>query len=218
LKVAGLEALVRIIDNDKIYYPYSFINYIENSNYLKKFEEWLIKETIEKIRKWGINISINISAKSFNEPDFIWKIRNIPEEIRDKITIEITERVFIEEQEKAMAIISIIKKMKNPPKIAMDDFGTGYSSLVYLKDLPIDIIKIDIAFIREILKDKKSFALVQTIIELAKRLDKLTLAEGVEQEEQLNILKFLGCDLVQGFLLSKPLSIDIIESNIINKH
>jgi EAL domain-containing protein (putative c-di-GMP-specific phosphodiesterase class I) len=100
----------------------------------------------------------------------------------------------------------------------MDDFGTGYSSLVYLKDLPIDIIKIDIAFIREILKDKKSFALVQTIIELAKRLDKLTLAEGVEQEEQLNILKFLGCDLVQGFLLSKPLSIDIIESNIINKH
>jgi PAS domain S-box-containing protein/diguanylate cyclase (GGDEF)-like protein len=218
LKVAGLEALVRIIDNDKIYYPYSFINYIENSNYLKKFEEWLIKETIEKIRKWGINISINISAKSFNEPDFIWKIRNIPEEIRDKITIEITERVFIEEPENAMAIISIIKKMKNPPKIAMDDFGTGYSSLVYLKDLPIDIIKIDIAFIREILKDKKSFALVQTIIELAKRLDKLTLAEGVEQEEQLNILKFLGCDLVQGFLLSKPLSIDIIESNIINKH
>ncbi|MDI6714382.1 MAG: EAL domain-containing protein [Thermodesulfovibrio sp.] len=215
LKVAGFEALVRIIDKDKIYYPNSFINYIENSQYLNKFEDFLIKETIEKIRKWRINISINISGKTFNDANFIQKISRIPEEIRDKVTIEITERVFIENPDHVMDLISMIKKMKNPPKIAMDDFGTGFSSLVYLKDLPIDIIKIDIAFIRDILKDKKSFAVVQTIIELAKRLDKLTLAEGVEKEEQLNILKFLGCDLVQGFLLSKPLSIDIIESNII---
>jgi len=215
LRVAGFEALVRIIDKDKIYYPNSFIDYLENSRYLSRFEDRLINETIEKIKKWERNISINISGKTFNNPDFILKIKNIPEEVRDKIIIEITERFFIEKPERARDIISSIKKMNNPPKIAIDDFGTGYSSLVYLKDLPIDIIKIDIAFIRDMLKDKKSFAVVQTIIELAKRLEKLTLAEGVEREEQLNILRFLGCDLVQGFLLSKPLSAEDVENNII---
>lgn len=215
LKIAGFEALVRVIDNDKIYYPGFFIDYIENSPYLKKFEDLVIKEAIEKIEKWKLNISINISGKTFNDPEFIQMLSRIPENLRDKITIEITERVFIENPERAMALISMIKKMKNPPKIAMDDFGTGYSSLVYLKDLPVDIIKIDIAFIRDMLKDKKSFAVVQTIIELAKRLDKLTLAEGVEHKEQLDILKFLGCDMVQGFFLSKPVSEKIVESDII---
>lgn len=87
----------------------------------------------------------------------------------------------------------------------MDDFGTGYSSLAYLKDLPIDIIKIDIAFIRDMIKDRKSLAIVQTIIDLAKRLDKITLAEGVENKDQYEILKSIGCDMVQGFLFYKPM-------------
>ncbi len=98
----------------------------------------------------------------------------------------------------------------------MDDFGTGYSSFVYLKDLPIDIIKIDMAFTKQMVYDKKALAIVQTIIELAKRLDKLTLAEGVETREQLEILKSLKCDMVQGFLFSKPLPEKEMKSVIIN--
>lgn len=98
----------------------------------------------------------------------------------------------------------------------MDDFGTGYSSFVYLKDLPVDIIKIDMAFTKQMVNDKKALAIVQTIIELAKRLDKLTLAEGVETREQLEILKSLKCDMVQGFLFSKPLPEKEVESGIIN--
>jgi PAS domain S-box-containing protein/diguanylate cyclase (GGDEF)-like protein len=215
LEVAGFEALVRIVQGDKIYYPGFFMDYIENSQYLSKFEDWLIKEATEKIKKWNINISINISGKTFNEPDFIKKLSWIDENIRDKITVEITERIFIENPERTIELISMIKKLKNPPKIAIDDFGTGYSSLVYLKDLAVDIIKIDIAFVRDMLKDKKSFVIVQTIIELAKRLDYITLAEGVEDKQHLDILRVLGCDMLQGFFLSKPLSEKAVESDII---
>lgn len=217
LKLAGYEALVRIVDKSgEVYYPKVFIDYIENSSYLRMFEDWAINEIVQKIKKWNLNISVNISGKTFNNPEFVEKLAQIPEEIRDKITIEITERVFIENPEDAMVLISMIKKIKNPPKIAMDDFGTGYSSFVYLKDLPVDIIKIDMAFTKQMVFDKKALAIVQTIIELAKRLDKLTLAEGVETKEQLEILKSLKCDLVQGFLFSKPLPEKEVESGIIN--
>lgn len=129
----------------------------------------------------------------------------IPSEVRNKLTIEITERIFINDPEYTMQILSDIKRMEYPPKIAIDDFGTGYSSMSYLRDLPIDIVKIDKAFIKDMIKDKKSLAIVETIVELAKKLEKITLAEGVETVEQFDILKTVGCDFVQGFLFSKPL-------------
>lgn len=206
LQIAGFEALMRIIDRDgTIYYPDFFIDYIENSQYLMMLENRTIQEAIEKIKEWKTNISINISGKTFNNANFIKKILDIPVEVRNKLTLEITERIFIEDPYFAIELISSIKKLTNPPKIAMDDFGTGYSSLAYLKDLPIDIIKIDIAFIRDMIKDRKSLAIVQTIIDLAKRLDKITLAEGVENKDQYEILKSIGCDMVQGFLFYKPM-------------
>lgn len=207
LKIAGFEALVRIIDRSgRIYTPDFFIDYLENSYYLIVFENWAIGEIAEKIKKWGINISLNISAKTFGNPIILSLLSAIPVEVRDKLIIEITERTFIKEPEYAMQILQDIKSMDNPPKIAIDDFGTGYSSMIYLRDLPVDIIKIDRAFIKEMVKDKKSLAIVQTIIELARKLEKTTLAEGVETQEQFEILKSTGCDLVQGFLFSKPVA------------
>lgn len=206
LKFAGCEALVRIIDeNGKLYPPNVFIDYLESSHYLRSFENWAIKEIIEKIEKWKINISLNISGRTFINPFFQTIIAGIPKGVREKLIIEITERIFIENTDYTMQILKNIKSMESPPQIAIDDFGTGYSSIVYLKDLPIDIIKIDRIFIRDMIKDKKSLAIVQTIIELVKRLEKKTLAEGVETKEQYEILKEIGCDFVQGYLFSKPL-------------
>lgn len=206
-KIAGFEALVRIIDRDgKLYTPDLFIDYLENSQYLSSFENWAINEVTEKIKKWGTNISINISGKTFSNPSLITILSEIPSEVRNKLTIEITERIFINDPEYTMQILSDIKRMEYPPKIAIDDFGTGYSSMSYLRDLPIDIVKIDKAFIKDMIKDKKSLAIVETIVELAKKLEKITLAEGVETVEQFDILKTVGCDFVQGFLFSKPLT------------
>ncbi len=205
LRLAGLESLVRIrIEDGKIYTPNFFIDYLENSHFIDIFEHWAVKEITDKIYRWNINISLNISAKTFSTPSFQDIISMIPEDIKDMITIEITERALIENIDYTIRVLRDIKQSEHYPKIAIDDFGTGYSSIIYLKDLPIDILKIDSTFIRNMTLDKKSLAIVQTIIDLAKKLEIKTLAEGVETEEQLNILKQLDCDYVQGFLFSRP--------------
>lgn len=215
LKLAGFEALVRIIDRDgKVYIPNFFIDYLESSHYLSHFENWALNEINEKIKRWGVNISLNISGKIFSSPILLNILSGIPVDVREKLTIEITERTFINNPEYAMQILRDIKSMDNPPKIAIDDFGTGYSSMMYLRDLPVDIIKIDRTFIKDMVEDKKSLAIVQTIVELAKRLEKTALAEGVESKEQFEILKAIGCNLVQGFLFSKPVSEEEIASFI----
>lgn len=213
LEIAGFEALIRIVDNNgKVYTPNIFIDYLENSHYLREVETWALKEVIEKIKKWNKNISVNISGKNFMSPVFPTLIQAIPSEIREKLVIEITERIFIENTQFTMEVIKDIKSMYKPPKIAIDDFGTGYSSMIYLKDLPIDIIKIDRSFIKDMSNDKKSLAIVMTMLDLGKRLDVLTLAEGVELEEQYNLLKVAGCDYVQGYLFAKPLPEEEIEN------
>jgi FOG: EAL domain len=130
------------------------------------------------------------------------------------INIEITESLFLENFDKA---VSTLEKLKSSGfKISIDDFGTGYSSFSYLKDLPIDYLKIDISFVRHILNDKKSRSITKTIIELTHNLEMKTIAEGVETKEQFELLKSLGCDIVQGFWLAKPMPIselvDFIES------
>ena len=130
------------------------------------------------------------------------------------INIEITESLFLENFDKA---ISTLEKLRSSGfKISIDDFGTGYSSFSYLKDLPIDYLKIDISFVRHILNDKKSRSITKTIIELAHNLEMKTIAEGVETKEQFELLRSLGCDFIQGFWLAKPMPIselvDFIES------
>ncbi|GAB6184151.1 sensor domain-containing phosphodiesterase [Thermodesulfovibrio hydrogeniphilus] len=206
LNIEGFEALVRIVDEDgKLYTPNMFIDYLESSHYLEAFERWAINEVIEKITKWGKSISINISGKTLVNPAFTLRISTLPDKIREKLTIEITERILIKEPEHATVTLLDIKNIDFPPKIALDDFGTGYSSLNYLKDLPIDIIKIDRAFVKDLTTNSKNLAITQTIIYLAKKLGMKVLAEGIETEPQYNLVKELGCDFVQGFLFSKPL-------------
>ncbi|WP_297889251.1 bifunctional diguanylate cyclase/phosphodiesterase [Sulfurihydrogenibium sp.] len=203
LKLEGFEALVRIKDKDgTIYTPNVFIDVLENSKFLVEYEKWLLNEIMDKSKKWNIPISFNASSNSFKNQEYINYLSSLDNKI--SLIMEITERVLMKEPEKTIDILNKIKKT-TALKIAVDDFGTEYSSLKYIKDFSIDEIKIDISFTREIVENKKTQALVKTIITLAKDLGMETLAEGVEKQEQLEILRDLGCDYVQGFLLGKPL-------------
>ena len=216
LSIGGFEALARIKDEEeRIYNPSSFIDYLENSVYLEAFEEYALETVVKKIKKHNINISLNISGKSFSKPNFMKKVLSACYNVGGSLTIEITERVLVEDIKKTKFILNGLKNCKaefgeegiceNPIKIAMDDFGTGYSSLLYLKDLPINVLKIDISFVRDIAKGYKEKALVKTIIGLSKELGLKTIAEGVETQEQFDILKSLDCCYVQGFLLAQPM-------------
>lgn len=118
--------------------------------------------------------------------------------------MELTERIFAQDLEKIKTTLTKLRE-KDRLKIAIDDFGTEYSSLRYIKELPLDELKIDISFIKTITQDYRNRALVETIILLSNRLGFITVAEGVETEEHLKILQDMGCNFVQGYLLGKPM-------------
>jgi len=214
LKLAGFEALVRIKENEKIYYPGEFIDYLEDhSEILFKFEEKGLEKIIKQIEIWKKPISFNLSAQSLQNTPFIRKLIKLNEDIAKNLIIEITERNLIKILELAINNLNYLKS-KNPHiKVAIDDFGTGYASFSYLKNLLVDLVKIDISFIKDITKDEKEKNLVKGIIDLCHNLGFKTIAEGVETEVQYKILKELGCDKVQGFYFSKPLPPEEISRN-----
>ncbi len=212
LKIAGAEALVRIRENNELIPPSKFISILETSPYLFDFGILCFEKNIKKIEKWKIPISINISSQSFKILDFLNllnRFSTILTQFPYFLQLEITEHTLAENVELAKRIINTIKFFK--VKVALDDFGTGYSSLNYLKDFPIDTLKIDISFIKDMVKDSKTYYIVANIISLSHFLGIKVVAEGVETEEQLKILRDLDCDYIQGFLLSKPLPEEEIE-------
>lgn len=209
LKLAGFEALVRIKDKDgTIYSPAHFIDYLENSRFLREFEIWAVTEAARRAEEWGKPISVNISAKTL-ENDELWeKLLNTC--YKAPINIELTERAIVENPGKILNVHKKLKRCRNI-KLALDDFGTGYSSLTELANLPIDLLKIDISFIRGLAKDEKKRIIVKNVINLSKDLGIKTIAEGVETKEELELLQKMGCTYLQGFLLSKPLPEEEVE-------
>lgn len=236
--VAGFESLIRIVDEDgTVYPPIKFIDYLENSKYITKFEEWALEEVSQKIKKFNslndkkdITISLNLSPKGLleyslnltsdelSDKSFIERLKSLPVEVQNNLVIEITERNVIKDIEKSKKIFKDIKDLNKNIKIAIDDFGTGYSSLTYLRDLAIDILKIDMSFVRNIARSKQDLSLVKFIIGLAKDLGLKTIAEGVETEEQVKLLSLLGADYLQGFYFAKPMpeeeAVKLIMENI----
>ncbi|MBO8144288.1 MAG: EAL domain-containing protein [Thermodesulfobacterium sp.] len=212
LKIAGLEALVRIKEKDgTLHLPSEFLEYLENSSYLRDFEEWGIKTLEEKILKWKIPISFNISGKSSVGLDSVKRLikRFRSKKFFSNLIIEITERVIVQNVEEIKELVKFFKSQGI--KVALDDFGIGYSSLNYLKEIPFDILKIDRIFIKEMLKSRKETALVKNIIDIGHSFGMKVLAEGVETKEQLQYLDIMGCDYVQGFYLAKPMPEEEIE-------
>ncbi len=216
-KIIGFEALARIKDGEKIIPPSEFIDYLENSPYLKRFEEWAFQKAAQQIKNLNFNFSINISARSFFEEDFVERIKKLPSEILPFLCLEISERTIIRDLNKAKDIFTRLKTEANSIKIALDDFGTGYSSFLELKELPVDIIKIDRSFIADMLKDKKQISMVKGLIDLAHSFDIKVCAEGVETKEQLQALDIMGCDYAMGFYISKPVPEEELKTLLFSK-
>ena len=206
LKIAGLEALIRIKDKKGyIHFPNEFVDFLENSIYLEQFEKWALNEISKKINELNLPISLNISAKTFRNPEFLKQLLKCGKGLKKYINIEITERLFMEDIEKTKEVIQSLGKYETI-KISIDDFGTGYSSLLYLTELNVDFLKIDISFVRKLEKDIKTREIVKVIIDIAKVLRMKTVAEGVETETQYKILKDFGVNYIQGYFLEKPIS------------
>jgi EAL domain-containing protein (putative c-di-GMP-specific phosphodiesterase class I)/GGDEF domain-containing protein len=192
--------------------PGKFISEVEQSSLIEPLTEWVIKRSIEDIKEKNdifndenINIAINISARNFQDPMFLDMLFTNFEKYNfdpTKFAIEITETDLMLDME---TNINKLKQLKNMGvKIYLDDFGKGYSSLKYLRELPVDFIKIDISFIRGIEVSKTDRDIVLSIIKLSHSMDMKVVAEGVETKKQLDYLKEVGCDYAQGYYFTKP--------------
>ncbi len=222
----GVEALVRW-ENKKLGFvpPDKFIKIAEEIGLMGKLGSFVIETSLAEIKNLqnemniDFHLSINISVKQFMEVKFYEELIKCIEKTKfdkAKITLEITENIFIND---VNYILSILNKLrKNGICISMDDFGTGYSSLSLLKKLPIDELKIDKSFVDDIIDDKNALSMVTSIITIAKNLDMVVLAEGVEKLKQKEILESYGCNLFQGYYYSKPLKIEDLKYFVESKN
>jgi len=151
-------------------------------------------------------VAVNVSVQQLALPGFAKRVFRYLEQTGmrpEQLEIEVTESLFIKEMS---LVVDELSELRNAGiVIALDDFGTGYSSLSYLRTLPIDIIKIDRSFVQEIEESVEARDLIESILHIAKALNKTVIAEGVETHAQLNVLRRMGCDTMQGYLLSRPL-------------
>lgn len=223
-RLYGVEALVRW-ENKKLglISPDEFISIAESTGQMISIGKHIIKTTLyeiqeiqQEIKDSSFQTSINISVKQFMKIDFIEELFSLIQESKINkllITLEITESIFIDDFD---YILTLLKALKDKNiKLSLDDFGTGYSSLSMLKKLPIDELKIDKAFVDDILSDEDSKNMAQSIISIGKQFNMTVLAEGIEKVEQKELLNQMGCDLYQGYYFSKPIRKDALKSFVL---
>lgn len=211
-ETVGMEALIRWHHPDLgLVSPAEFIPLAEDSGLIVPIGEWVLRTACMQNKSWQdeglgpLSVSVNLSARQFQQPDLSKAVVLILEETElnpHDLELELTESSIMKNAESAASTLNDLKALG--VKISIDDFGTGYSSLGYLKRLPIDVLKIDRSFVRDLTTDPDDAAVVMAIITLAHNLRLKVIAEGVETEEQLRLLHLLRCDLVQGYLFGKP--------------
>lgn len=217
----GFEALIRWTDNELGEVPPSiFIPIAEETGLIIPISNWVLNTAFETLKKWQDNydfkgiLSINISPCQLKQDTFIESISSLLKKYDvnpEYLEFEVTEGVMINNIESTIEKLKMIKDMKI--KISLDDFGTGYSSLSYLQTLPLNTLKIDKSFINNITsQDGIQAHITSSIINMVKRLGLSTIAEGVEYPEQMNLLKKINCNIVQGFLKGKPMPEDLCDS------
>ncbi len=223
-KIASVEALLRWNDQNNCYMSISeLIKRAEDAGFINEITNWLFSSVTKQLKEWkekGIEIavSMNISSKDLNDEAFIDHVKSyiMENDINPKyIEFEISEKSVLQDEKPAL---EQLKKLKSTgAKLSLDDYGTGYNSFKNLIDFAgkFDYLKIDKIFIDKFLKDEK-FIMVDCIIKASHRLGMKVIAEGVEIKEQLEILKSIDCDMIQGFYYSKPLTADEAESYILN--
>ncbi len=213
-KLRGFEALARIKDTDgTILKPTEFISVAEKTGLIDRIDVCVFTKAstflvdVLNNEKVDVTLSFNISVKHLMKNTFIDSIRNVIKETKippKNLELEITESIMIDSAEKALNRINEIKQMGI--KVAIDDFGTGYSSLSYLNKLPSDMLKIDKSFIDAMNKNDSSKQYVSAIVSIGHILNLKVISEGVEYEDQLETLRNIGCDYIQGFIWGKPLA------------
>ena len=223
--LSSAEALVRWVHPELgMISPGVFIPLFEENGLIQRLDTYVWEEAARQIRDWkdrlgyAVPISVNVSRIDMYDP-------RLPETLQDIIRahgltgrdflLEVTESAYTQD---SMQIISTVETLrKNGFQIEMDDFGTGYSSLNMISNLPIDALKLDMQFVRDAFKEGGSTHMLEVIIGISDYLSVPVIAEGVETEEQLHVLKSLGCDIVQGYFFSKPVPAEKFESFILQK-
>ena len=222
-RVYGAEALVRWMNPvSGMVLPGEFIPLAEESSLIVEIGDWVLDAACRQLSVWqshkstrNLTIAVNVSAQQFKLADFVERVSavlNAHGVEASKLKLELTESVVLSD---AVEVADVVAKMRALKalgvKLALDDFGTGYSSLAYLKQLPLDQIKIDQSFVRHIATDYNDALMVKTIIDLAQNFDLDVIAEGVETEAQLAFLNQHGCLAYQGYLFGRPMPIETLE-------
>ncbi|MBD2518996.1 EAL domain-containing response regulator [Nostoc sp. FACHB-973] len=212
-KIVAAESLLRWQSPELgVIYPTEFIPLAESTGLIVPIGKWVVKKVCEQIKSWrdagiySLNVAVNLSVLEFNQPDFIQKIVNFIETNKlqaDCLELELTESMIMQDINSAIATMNKLRSLG--VKIAIDDFGTGYSSLIYLKNLPINTLKIDRYFIHNVANDPQKSAITKALIQMAHNLNLDVVAEGVETEAELAFLRQHNCNSMQGFLFSRPL-------------
>ncbi|MCU1352447.1 MAG: diguanylate cyclase/phosphodiesterase with sensor(s) [Acidimicrobiales bacterium] len=215
-QVCRYEALVRIQERDRLVLPYDFIDVAEETGLLVKIDEYVLDEAIGQAARWSRDlafpdfggVAINVTGRHLADSHFVQVISDALEANdlpAGSVALEVTERVLMEASNSAMDCLRTIRRLGVP--IGLDDFGTGYSSLAYLRQFPLDFLKIDRSFVRHLSAGTENVAIVTAIIDLAHAIDLFVVAEGVESEEQMATLTSLECDQAQGYLFGRASSV-----------
>lgn len=191
--------------------PGDFIPLFESNGLIRRLDHYVWAEAASQIRKWKdafgytLPVSVNVSRVDIYDPDLEKRLLDLLEKNHltpSELMLEITESAYADD---ARGLTDVVNNLRDKGfKIEMDDFGTGYSSLNMITGIPIDVLKIDMMFIRNMNRDEKSLKLVELVMDIAKFLKVPTVAEGVEDASQVETLKKMGCDLIQGYFFSKP--------------
>jgi len=220
-RVIGAEALLRWKHPRRgILLPAEFISLAEETGLIVPLGSQVLESACRQLATWArsaelssLSIAVNVSARQFRQADFVQQVlttlRNTAADPR-LLKLEITESMLLDNLEDTIDIMRALKS--HGVQFSLDDFGTGYSSLTYLKRLPLDQLKIDRSFVRDMVSDPTSGAIAQAIVSLSRAMDVSLLAEGVETEEQRDCLDRLGCYAYQGFLFSPPVAPEIFQS------
>ena len=223
-KIVGAEALIRREKNNKIIMPNTFVPEYEKINIITKLDMFVFESMCKKLKEWKnkgyelITISINQSRKvlynknNVNELEKIIKIYGVDPKL---IELELTETAVVKDIKRAKEAERKVHSLGF--KVSMDDFGVGYSSFYMLKNINIDILKIDKSFSDEVMEDKRGRIILESIIDMSKKLEIKTVAEGIETKEQVEYLRKIGCDIIQGYYFEKPIQIEEFEKKYLIK-
>jgi EAL domain-containing protein (putative c-di-GMP-specific phosphodiesterase class I) len=217
--ITGTEALIRWQrSNGEMVYPDEFIPILEESGLIIPFGEWVLRKACEdmkslnKDRQFPLNLAVNLSGVQFTDKSLVSKIMSILDETGfppENLEVEVTESMAMKNIDNTLSVLEKLRDSRI--SIAVDDFGTGYSSLSYIQKFPLSTLKIDKSFIKQIPEKRSDTALVRSIISLAQVMNINVIAEGVETESQFQYLKNNNCREIQGYYISKPVSLDYLK-------